>query len=320
MKQLLIILLFISTNLNAQKFAKVDELVRNYPRFSKVEALAKKIEKDFTKDIDKARATFFWLTQNIRYNLKELYNPRKKRSYRFKFSSEEDRLQKIQAIKDQFVAKAFRTKMGVCEEYAQAFKKVCDLLGIEAAVLKGNVRNEAREIGTISRGTNHAWNAVKINEKWLILDATWAAGYEYNGKWIRRFNGYFFDIPKDKMFKTHYPKDKLWVLRFGRMSLEEFYNQPIYTNTFLGLQTELLLPKKGTISLKSSENILLKFKNLDSNAIIFYAMSGNKYAQKPLITTANKISTISIKNPKRNADLVLYINQKDALHFKVRVR
>lgn len=319
MKQLIFLFLFISTASFSQNFDAVDAKVLTYPRFNKVEDLATKIDKDFKNDADKARAAFFWLAKNIRYNLKEYYSP-KKRSYRFKYSSEADRVLKIQAINNSFIAATFKSKMGVCEEYAQSFKKICDLLHIEAAVIKGNVRSDGREIGAVSNATNHAWNAVKIDEKWRILDATWAAGYEYNGKWVRKFNEYFYNIPTNKIFKTHYPKEAIWVLHFGRISLEEFYNQPIYTNTFLALETELISPKTGFINLKKNEDILLKLKNLDSNSQIIYGITGSKYAQKPLITIKDDIATLTIKNPNRNADLTLYINNKDALHFKIKVK
>lgn len=319
MKFFLCISILISFSTFAQTFKEVDAKVKTYPRFSKVEELANQIEKDFTKDLDKARAAFFWLTQNIRYNLKELYNP-KKRSYRFRYSSEEEKVRKLQAIKDKLIADTFNNKTGVCEEYAQSFKKICDLLSLEAEVIKGYVRNDSKEIGQLPNSTNHAWNAVKINEKWLILDATWAAGHEFNGKWIRKFNPYFFDMPTHKIFKTHYPQESLWVLRFGRMNLEEFYNQPIYTNTFLGLKTELISPITGVVNLDSSENIKLKFKNLNLNSRISYLLKGNKYAQKPTITSEDDITTLTIKNPKKSTDLVLYINGSDALHFKIKMR
>ena len=161
---------------------------------------------------------------------------------------------------------------------------------------------------------------MKIDGKWLILDATWAAGHEYSGKWIREFNPYFFNMPTHKIFKTHYPEESIWVLRFGRMSIEDFYFQPIYTNTFLALKTDLILPKKGIIDLNSTENIELKFKKLDLNSVIFYTLKGNKYAQKPTIKTENGIATLNIKNPNRNTDLILYINKEDALHFKIKIR
>ena len=184
MKQLLFFFLIFSISLQSQNYSKVDDLVSKYPRFTKVEDLAFKIKTDFTTDKDKARAAFYWLAKNIRYNLEEYYNPTQ-RSYNFRYSTEEEKQQKLQALKDNIIADAFKTKFGVCEEYAQSFKKICDLLGIEAVVIKGNVRNVPSEIGKPESNTNHAWNAVKLNGKWTILDATWAAGYEYNGNWIK---------------------------------------------------------------------------------------------------------------------------------------
>lgn len=318
MKQFLILFLFISISTTSQNFEKVDAVVLNYPRFSKVEKLANQIEKDFISDADKARAAFFWLAKNIRYNLKEFYSP-KRRSYSFNYSTELEKKQKLQSLKNKLVANTFRNKTGVCEEYAQSFKKICDLLDIEAKVISGYVRTDVKEIGKVAKDTNHAWNTVKIDGKWILLDATWAAGYEYNRKWIREFNDYFYNIPKDKIFKTHFPKDKFWVLTFGRISLDEFYNQPIYTNTFLRLNASLISPQKGIIRLNPSEDIILKFKYLDPNLFIFYTISGERYSKKPIISSKKNVTTLTIKNPKRNSEIILYINKEDALHFKIKV-
>ncbi|EAQ40815.1 transglutaminase domain-containing protein [Polaribacter sp. MED152] len=319
MKQLVFLLVFSSLTISAQSYDDVDAKVLNYPRYSNVENLASQIQKDFSTDEDKARAAFFWLAKNIRYNLKEYYKPQK-RSYRISYATELEKEQKYQLLVDVLVDKTFKNKTGVCEEYAQSFKKICDLLDIEAEVIKGNVRNTVAEIGNVTAATNHAWNAVKIDEKWLILDATWAAGYEYNGKWVRDFNYYFYDIPKDKILKSHYPEDALWVLRFGRMSKEAFYNQPIYSNNFLGLEAELIAPTEGIISLNSEDVIELKFKNLTDSLLIFYVFKGSNRALKPAIIKEGKFSIVKIPNPKKNTDLVLFINKIDALHFKIKQR
>jgi len=315
MKQLLFFLFLIHFSTQSQDFTKVDALVKNYPRFSKVENLALQIEKDFTSDKEKARAAFFWLAKNIRYNLREYYNP-KQRSYNFRYSSKEERKQKLQVFKDKLVAETFLNKTGVCEEYAQSFKKICDLLGLESEVIKGTVRNNPDEIGKYENDTNHVWNAVKLDNKWIVLDATWAAGYENNGRWIRKFNNYFYNIPKEKIFKTHFPEDSIWILRFGRITKREFYNQPIYGNSLLSSNASLISPKDGIINVNSSKEITLKFKNLDIKYIISYTFKGMRYSQKPIITRENTISTLTIKNAQKNSELILYINRKAALQFK----
>ena len=130
MKQLFFFLL-LSANIFSQDFSAVDDKVAKYSGFSKVEDLARKINSDFTTDIDKARAAFYWLAKNIRYNLREYYNPRQ-RAYSFSYRTEAEKNAKLQALKDNLVNATFQNKMGVCEEYAQSFKKICDLLGIES--------------------------------------------------------------------------------------------------------------------------------------------------------------------------------------------
>jgi transglutaminase/protease-like cytokinesis protein 3 len=317
MKQLLFFFLLISISTNSQEFTKVDDLVSHYPRFSKAEDLANQISKDFSTDKNKARAAFFWLAKNIRYNLRKYNNPTK-RSYNFRYTTEQEKQQKLQAFKDKIIAKAFITKTGVCEEYAQSFKKMCDLLHIEAAVITGNTRNSPAEIGKLQNTANHAWNAVKLNNKWMLLDVTWAAGYEMDGKWVRKFNNYFYNIPKSKIFKTHLPEDTIWILRFGRITKKEFFNQPIYGNVFLNSKATLISPKGGIINVNSSKEIQLKFRNLDVNSIISYTFKGMRYTQKPIITREKSTTTLTIKNAQINSELVLYFNRKAGLQFKTK--
>ena len=319
MKQLLFFFLLLSFSIQSQDFTKVDAIVSKYPRFTKVEDLANKISTDFSSDENKARAAFYWLAKNIRYNLKEFYNPTQ-RSYKFSYSSELEKEQKLQALKDKLVRNTFLTKTGVCEEYAQSFKKVCDLLDIESEVLSGNVRSSYFDIGKLEDNTNHAWNAVKLNNQWIILDATWAAGYEMNGKWVRQFDNYFYNIPKEKILKTHYPEATLWMLRFGRMSLKEFYNQPIYGNIILNSKIELVSPKSGIIEVEPSKEISIKLKNLKNNISVYYKYNNQQYSKKPKIVVSKNISELKIPSPERNTELFLFFGSKPALQYKIKVK
>lgn len=58
-------------------------------------------------------------------------------------------------------------KRCVCEGYTRAFKYLADAAGITSIMMQGT--------GTNSQGKTekHAWNAVKINGIWYLLDATW---------------------------------------------------------------------------------------------------------------------------------------------------
>jgi len=318
MKQLTLLFFFISSAGFSQDFARIDNIVKSYPKYTKPEQLARKISKDFQDDASKVRAAFRWLTYNIRYNLEEYFEPRK--VIQFRYADEEERLQKLQAIKDEIVEEAFLTKMGVCEEYAQSFKKLADLMNIEATVIKGYVRNSAYEIGRVPQTTNHAWNAVKIENKWILLDATWASGYLYNGKWVKNFNEYYYAIDLRKVNRTHYPDDRKWKIVLESGSLEDFYNQPIYSNGLLRKNVDLVSPTKGNIVVNRSKKVVLKFKNLSASERLFYNYRGQRYAKRPEVSFEDGIATVALENPGTNTELYFFIDKGLALEYKVFVR
>jgi transglutaminase/protease-like cytokinesis protein 3 len=55
----------------------------------------------------------------------------------------------------------------VCEGYAKSFKYILDDLGIPCVIVCGVGQNSNGEI------ENHAWNYVKLKDKWYAVDCTW---------------------------------------------------------------------------------------------------------------------------------------------------
>ncbi|WP_171685791.1 stalk domain-containing protein [Paenibacillus planticolens] len=62
--------------------------------------------------------------------------------------------------------------IAVCEGYAEAMSYLLTKVGIENNLVIGNATTEDNVTGRLSN-VNHAWNAVKLNDKWYYLDATW---------------------------------------------------------------------------------------------------------------------------------------------------
>lgn len=318
MKQLYFFFLLLSfASVTAQNFTLVDSKVKTYPKKITAEKLAHKIAIDFNSDQDKVRAIFSWLSFNIRYDLNEFYNPKQKR-IRFSYKNEADKQAKISAIKNNIATKTMLKRKGVCEGYAQAFAKICSLLKIQNQVIKGYVRNSSNDIGKIKTQTNHAWNAVKLNNKWLYIDATWAAGFVINGKWERNFNDYFFNIPKQKYLLTHYPENASWQPDIKKISLTTFFKQPIYATNFLKKGYKLLKPTNGILQVKKGTPINITLKNLNANQPIYCGFSNSNYAKKPKITITKNSTTISIIPPKRSKKLHLIINQQVMLDFLIK--
>ncbi len=316
MKKLFFLLFLYSISSTGQEFTHVDNIVKSYPKYRSPQELADRISKDFSSDLQKVRASFKWITNNIRYNLEEAQQPNRT-VIQFRYSSEKERLEKIQEIKDNIVKEAFFSKRGVCEEYAQSLKKVCDLLGIEAVVLTGYVRNSAYEINRVPNTTNHAWNAIKVNNRWMIIDATWSSGYVMNGRWLKEFNDYYFNVDYKKIGYTHYTDNRKWNIILNQPSLQEFYDQPIYGKEFLRKNMEVISPVNGIISTKPGETITLKIKNLKPEHKVYYGLMGDQYSKKPVVTFNNNIASISIVAPARDLELYLFVDKELALEYKI---
>jgi len=330
MKQLLFLFLFFSITGFSQDFTLVDATVKSYPMYTSPERLATKIIQDFNDDASKVRAAFKWLTNNIQYNLEEYHHPKIVHQIEYstyQYSSEKERLRKASAMKeriqkranDKIVRDAFLTRKGVCEEYVQSFKKLADLLGIESEIIRGNVRNSINQIGKVPLGTNHAWNALKINGRWAIIDVTWASGYSLNNKWIQSFNDYYFDMDSRKIGFTHYPSEERWQKILNSGAIVDFYNQPIFIETLLEKNIELLTPKKGVVTVKKKQKLTFKFKNLLPNHKLSFKYKGQSKNTVPTITYHQNIATFSINSPKKDSELYFFLDNWLAMEYKIQV-
>lgn len=82
-----------------------------------------------------------------------------------------------------------------CEGYAKAIAYLCDRAGIENLLITG----------TNSEQNSHAWNKVKLDGEWYVIDTTWddPMGHEDNPQFIR-YN-YFGATDAEIIGKTHFP-------------------------------------------------------------------------------------------------------------------
>ncbi|MFY7669816.1 transglutaminase domain-containing protein [Tenacibaculum sp. MEBiC06402] len=314
--RILFVALFISITGFSQDFSAINLKIKEYPKLLSAEELANYIREDFSSKESKVKALYSWLTENIRYDLEEFYNPNRVTKMTFRYQTLEERDRKLRALHDEIVDETLSSRKAVCEGYARTFAKVCTLLNIENEVIEGYVRSSSNRIGKPLQSPNHSWNAVKLNGNWIYIDATWGAGSEYNGRWIRKFNPYYYNIPKDKYFKTHLPEKSIWKLRVGRIEKEEYYNQPIYSHEFLKSNVELSSPSSGILNRKSDGSVLMELQNATDKEILV-GFLGSTRAVKPKTTNKGEKTIVSIVPPPGAKALFLLINREVALEFLI---
>lgn len=153
-------------------------------------------------DLDKVRSIYQWLIWNIEYD-KTAYKNGNKRVNR----SNEDILVRSKAI---------------CWGYATLFKSMCEVVGIDSEILSGYSKVPFTAKPKMEE-PNHAWNSVKIDGKWYLLDTTWDSGYAgQESDFEKQFEYNYFLTPPQYFIVNHLPAEPNWQLLECPISPEEF--------------------------------------------------------------------------------------------------
>ncbi|QYJ67681.1 transglutaminase domain-containing protein [Flavobacterium litorale] len=311
----LLLLLFIS-NTFAQDYQKVDATVKKYPRsFTNANRLAERINNDFTREDEKARAIFTWIALNIRYDLASVGKAQKRVG--FSYSSEEERIAKQQKMKDDLANTTLHSKKGVCQGYSTLFMILAEKVGLEAVLISGTAKSHPSHIGRFPDITDHAWNAVKINNEWKLVDVTWGAGAVIGNtqKFEFRFNDKYFLTDPEVFVLNHYPDNDTWL--FANTTKKQFAQLPLYYGNYHMGGYELLTPTTGIFTPKQG-TLKVKIKNVKPTDEIAYVFVENKQFKLVEPTFNNGIAEFEVPLTATSLGiLTIYINEKSVLSYKI---
>ena len=120
-----------------------------------------------------------------------------------------------------------RTRKGVCQDYSELFKAMCDLAGIKCYVVRGYAKAFNYKPAEGFRKANHAWNIVWLDDRYRLMDLTWSSGcLRYEGNNLRFYmqpdTSQIFMSP-EAFVENHMPSDPQWQL----------LAHPIHMNAFI---------------------------------------------------------------------------------------
>lgn len=248
----LAVLLFLSVTSFCQQnpYAIVDSTMRAYKeKIKSADELYKVvyyIRNTFKADSLRLRASVIWITENIAYDVKA-------------FQKEDPAAAQL--------SYAIKNKKAICSGYASLVKFFCNSFNIECETVHGYGRAGRSKIvmnQTYLR-SNHAWNSVKINGEWRLIDATWAAGVvddtdEENLIYHKRFTETYYFTPPEKMILNHFPEQKQFQLTNKSMDQRRFMKAPLYTSEFLSHDISGVLPDTALIRVKLGDTLIFKLK------------------------------------------------------------
>lgn len=171
------------------------------------------VNSNFAAKEDRVRAYYTWIALNISYDTK--------------------RLQDLEILKHMQLGDAsdisqnadtvFRKRKAVCEGFSKLMVKFCGASGIPASMVTGYTKTPEGEIVT---DILHAWNAVKTDSTWHLLDVTWSNGYmNQNHEYKKRFSDKYFLSRPAEFVQDHLPLDPMWQMQTEPLSKNGFFKQ-----------------------------------------------------------------------------------------------
>ncbi len=168
--------------------------------------LARYLTRVTRNDTEKARVLYRWIADRIDYDV-DAY------------------------LADKLVAQqasdVLKSRSSVCNGYATLFETLGREAGLEIVTILGYAKGYKHPAGQTFAAPNHAWNAIKIDGKWRLLDSTWGAGHVEGGKYQKVLSEAYFLAPPEQLLFSHFPQEAAWQLQStARLSKTEFESLP----------------------------------------------------------------------------------------------
>lgn len=308
-------------------FTKADKIAKqNFGASVKnLPLLANNLTNGLKTDVERFRAIYLWVCQNIKNDYK-LYAKNKRKRKRF----EDDSL-KLEKWNDRFKQKVFATlskkQRTICTGYAYMVKVLSELADIDCKIIDGFGKTSTTTISELTTA-NHSWNAVKLNDKWYLCDPTWASGTQNlkNGRFEFNYNDGLFLVPPQLFAMSHFPADRNWLLLDNAYTLDEFIEAPIIYGETYNFLIAHNTPQKFRNEVLKNHNLTIEATlkpSIKAENIVLLIDNGNstKTLTPEVKTTSNHQFSIShILEKTGFFDIHLVINEQLIATYVYRVK
>lgn len=204
----------------ADYYNKIDNKVFTFSKLSPnapFDTITAFVNNNFQTQEDRVRAYYTWIALNISYDVEHLNELNLMMVFNI------DRI----ISTGQKTTDVLKSKMAVCEGYSNVMVDFCKASSIPCFLVCGYVKTPEGNIPEML----HAWNVLRIDSVWTMLDITWSSGYlNVEKKYVKRFSNKYF-IPKPKTFiKDHFPLDPMWQLLKYPFTKKDFENDSLITS------------------------------------------------------------------------------------------
>ena len=291
---------------------------------SSAKSLSTTITKGMTRDKDKVRAIFLWITDNIDYRVSSritgrIHSNSKQKSLAHDFS--------MPTLDEQVAEIVLRDRKAVCDGYARLFKVLCGYAGIQAELVTGYARGYTVSPVNYFK-SNHTWNAVMIDSAWHLLDVTWASGYiNYRNEFVKALDDSYYLSAPAFFIRNHYPDDLKWSFVKDPPTMQEFHKAPFKSQGFALSKIDSYYPGKGIIETSLGEVITIELTTRLSPGTSMNPteVDSLRLTHKSVALAAPKISgqkllyTYKVDRPDMEW-LHIFFNEQEIMRYRVDVK
>lgn len=209
----------------------------------------------------------------------------------------------------------FATRKAVCEGYARLMVALGKEAHVEVKYVTGSARETERRLSTtaetgdeesikaVLHGYGHAWNAVLIDDEWLLVDVTWD-----DGGAARPIDSTYLFTPPELFAYDHLPDDPAWQLVMRPISVGDFARQPFLSPRIGAVGVTLESPKRSQVSV--SGEVQIELANPYHATVSAYARrDGSPEGATPIRctdATADRRTTVTCELPAGEFEVVLF--------------
>ena len=303
-------------------FAAIDRSVLSIDDTSP-SALALKLTSPYSTELEKVRSIFRWITEHVQY---KVYDPVRRDSKRYNVYEEpDDDLPHIKPLNERVSLLVLKRRTAICDQYSRLFKTLCDYAGLCSEIITGYAKPNFRSEKKFA--SNHSWNAVWIEDKWHLLDVTWASGViSFSGnEFIKQFDEYYFLTPPHLFIRDHYPEEIKWTLMDNPPVLKEFSGSPFKCTGYVKSGILSVFPGKGIIEANPGDRISIELetKNPFDEFSLTETYSKEATNEKNITffqSSHNKITAEYIIPAEKKDWLYVVWNGEPVLRYKINVR
>ncbi len=278
-----------------QNFSEIDRFARelNYSG-SSIPELANLLAKNATTDTEKARIIYAWITQHVTYDVAA-----------FMDAVDNDNYPDVDA------EKVLRDRTTICSGYSNLYQALAEAMNLKSVIVVGYGKGATPKDEKF-QDVNHAWNAIKLEDGWYLLDATWGAGSVRDGQFEADYKPYYFATAPDELINHHFPKDRGWQLLAQTYTRSQFDNLPDISARFYNLGLSLVTHRNYQIS--ASGRIDIKLKAPSDIVAVANLKQGTQELPETsvLVNRQDNNLIISVAPPMLGTyDLTIYAKKKD---------